>query len=125
MDIPDWDSYPAFIEAIKSEITKRRAIYDQFLSVEEILKMLAVIETSYVNQLTEVEIIDMVLDFLSYCKNYAGCQPLLKSTFTEEYPKELGQKWMIIRGEIFNFNKAQLKILSYLVKDPKSGKREF
>ncbi len=87
--------------------------------------MLAIIETSYVNQLTEVEIIDMVLDFLSYCKNYAGCQPLLKSTFTEEYPKELGQKWMIIRGEIFNFNKAQLKILSYLVKDPKSGKREF
>jgi hypothetical protein len=64
----------------------------------------------------------MVLNFLSYCKNCAGCFPPLKSTFTEEYPKELAQKWMKHREEIFNFNKGQLKIFSYIVEKSKKWK---
>jgi hypothetical protein len=115
---------PAFIEAIKSEILGHRSIYDQFLEIEEIFKMLDILEITYVDQPTEIQIIDMVLDFLSYCKNCArGGYPLLKSTFTKNYPYELAQRWMKHREEIFNFNKSQLKILSYIVEKPKSGKR--
>jgi hypothetical protein len=61
-----------------------------------------------------------VLDFLSYCKNCAGCQPSLKSTFTGEYPKELAERWMRYREEIYKFNKGQLKILSYIVEEQRS-----
>jgi hypothetical protein len=45
--------------------------------------MLEVLDYRFIDQPTAAEIADMVLDFLSYCKNEAGCQPSLKTTFTE------------------------------------------
>jgi hypothetical protein len=99
---------PAFIEAIKSEILGHRSIYDQFLEIEEILKMLDILETQPTSiKPTEMEIIDMVLDFLSYCKNCARMRlaPSQVHLHLRITLYELAQRWMKHREEIFNFNK--------------------
>jgi hypothetical protein len=47
------------------------------------MKILRVFESQFIDQITAIEIVEIVLDFLSFCKNKAGCQPPLKTTFTE------------------------------------------
>lgn len=48
--------------------------------------MLDVIDRRFIDKSATLEIIGIVLDFLSFCKKEAGCQPLLNTTFTQRYP---------------------------------------
>ncbi len=82
--------------------------------------MLDIFRIRYVRDEIKKEIVNLVLDFLSFCKDRVSLQPSLKTSFTEDYSEELAMRWMKLREEIFFYNKGQLQILSFIVEKPKS-----
>lgn len=83
-----------FLQNILLEVEKNESIYNQYLESAEIVKILDVMKTRYIDQTTTAIIIGLLLDFLCFCKRSAGCLPLLITTFTEAYPIELAEKWL-------------------------------
>jgi hypothetical protein len=69
---------------------------------------------------THSDCIRLVLDFLAYCKNATGGEDRLETSFSSEFPTELAERWQKIREPNYFFNKGQLRVLSYFVKEPKS-----
>lgn len=90
-----------------------------------VLNILEVLNSQYSDPSTTKEIIHIVLSFLAYCKNEVGYNYIPQDIFTENYPEELGTRWLTIKQEIFDNNKSKLKVLSYIVKEPQSGRREY
>ncbi len=79
----------------------------------------------YLNQQEVTETIRIVLEVLSYCKNQSIGKNQLPTTLTEAYSKQIALRWQKIREPAFFFNKGHLRILSFLVKEPKSGRHYY
>ena len=78
-------------------------------------------ERIYFPRGTHLEVLEMVTDFLAYCRIKANGDKSLKSSFSQIFWKELPEKWQKIREPTYHFNKDQLRVLNYLVKKQKNG----
>jgi hypothetical protein len=61
------------------------------------------------------ELIALIIDFLSYCKNQSGGEPKLPTTFTKNFTSELAMQWQKVREPVYFANKGHLRLLSFIV----------
>lgn len=79
---------------IESEIQKNSELYHYFLPVQEILEILREFKKRYVDPQWTTEIVSIIIDFLAFCKNSSGCVPHMPTKITNNYPKELVERWL-------------------------------
>ena len=100
---------------------RNKDLYEQFLPIDDIEEILKMPERIYFPLGTHLELLEMLTDFISYCRNEASGDKSLKTSFSSKFWEELPEKWQKIREPTYHFNKDQLRVLSYLVKKPKNG----
>lgn len=83
----DLATFPQFVDAIIRELRDSEDTYRQFLPIEAPIDILRSYETTYTDNQSALDTINIVLDFMSYCKNQSGEDTKLETKMTEEYLK--------------------------------------
>ena len=100
---------------LAQELKSNSDVYNPRMSIKNILEFLTLHERMYIDHSTAREVIELVLDFMSYCKKQCGAKQELKTPFTIKYPEQIAAAWKKIREPTYFANKGHLRVLSYIV----------
>lgn len=81
---------------LEGELGANISIYSQFLEVKDVLKIIDVLKSRYVDQSTAKEVLSIILGFFASCKKMMG-EPKMEAHVMVNYLLEMGSKWLKIK----------------------------